>query len=262
MEAKLERSRGYLESAAEEERVLSDVTAAVSDNRTLTRRLREVEPAAEDMEQAFVTLKGITKWKPATLSEQELSFHYIGPCPKACVALSFQVSASNNVECSVSIQPKLFHQHRARGAKRPPTMPSFLQRQVATLCDSISQHRVDSTKHIGSFLRQLEWKLGRMECTASELATLIKRYQAVLQLSEDSSTVQLEVEFAGHSGSKKLRATFDITDAYPFAPLNVRLDTFEEKVDVETMRKFLIKNAKPGFGYLSRTCDCIAAFTK
>lgn len=262
MEAKLERTRAYSESAAKEEQVLSGVTTAVSENITLTNSLKEEEPAAESMEQGFVTLKGITKWKPAVLNEQELSFHYIGPAPKACMTVSFQISPSKSVKCTASVQPKLFHQHRARGSKRSPTMPSFLQRQVAAFCHSIEQQQLDSPKQIGSFLRQLEWQLGRMEHTASELATLIRRYQAVLQLSDDSSTVQLEVEFAGGSGSKKLRAIFDITDAYPYAPLNVCLDTFEEKVDVESMRKLLLKNAKPGFGYLSRTFDVIAAYTK
>jgi len=261
MEAKLERSRRYLEASLKEEQALSEATSAASENVSLTSKVQDVEPGAQSMEQGYVTLKGVSNWQPGTVNDQELSFHYIGSCPKACLVLSFPLIDPNHVALKASIKPELFLQHGTKSFKRPPTVASFLQHQVSNLCNRTNQHLLDSPKQIGSLLRTLEWQLGRMEHTASELASLIRRYHAVLQLSDDSSVVQLEVEFAGRSGSKMLRAIFDITDAYPFAPLSVCLDTFEEKVDVESMRKMLIKNAKPGCGYLSRTCGVIEAFT-
>jgi len=260
MEAKLERSRGYLESATKEDQMISAVTAAISENRSLTNNVREMETVAESMEQGYITQNGISRWEPSRLDEQELSFHYIGPCPKACIAVAFPMSNPSSVTCSATVQPKLFRGSGAQSSKFPLAVTGFLQRQATIICQSNNKIRLCSPKLIGQFLQQLEWQLGRTERTASELAALIRRYRAVLQLSDDSSTVQLEVEFAGRNGSSKLRAVFDITDNYPFAPLNVCLDTFGEKVDVECMRKLLIKNAKPGFGYLSRTCAVVEAY--
>lgn len=262
IQAKLERSRGYLESATTEEQMISAVTAAISQNEILTNSVREMEPVAHSMEQGYITQKGISRWEPSRLDEQELSFHYFGLSPMACIAVAFPMSNLSRVTCSVTVQPKPY---RGRGAeipasKFPPAVAAFLQREATIVCHSSDKIRLASPKVIGNFLQQLEWKLGRTERTASELAALIRRYRAVLQIADDSTTVQLEVEFAGRNDSSKLRAVFDITDNYPFAPLNVCMDTFGEKVDVESMRKLLIKNAKPGFGYLMRTCAVIEAY--
>lgn len=138
---------------------------------------------------------------------------------------------------------------------------TFLEQQAASLCAMTCNEQLDSPLEIGPFLRRLEWLLGRMEYTASELAMIQHRYKATLSCGS-SSPPRLEVEFPSSAGTAKLLATFELSDAYPFSPLSVCLDTFEAQVDAQAIQKLLIKNAKPGFGYLSRTCDVIAAYLR
>lgn len=261
--AKLDRTRGYLESATDEEQNVLESTSAISEKLALTDSARLLENEAESMERKYRIAKGLRRWEPSSLTENELKFCFVGPCPKACIQITFPLSDQNGVPCRALIEPALFRQHRARhSAKLTTKVMSFLERQVADVCHSINQTRLDSPKSIGVFLQKLELQLVRTERTASELAALARRYQAVLQLSDDSSTVQLEIEFADRSGFPKLRAVFDIGDNYPLAPLHTCLDSFGEMVDVEHARKLLIKNAKPGYGYLSRACALIEAFVK
>lgn len=262
LEAELQRSQGYLDAARKEKHVLVEIVDAVMSNRSLTKGVEDRQPAAEAAERGFATLKGVSKWKPTTLNGSELSFHYIGPCPKACIALSFKMASPASVKCIATVQPKLFQNHGSLRVKQLATAFLFLQNRVAALCDAVCQQHLHSRHEIGPLLRRLEWQLGRLERTTVELTMLKRRYHASLtpvQLA-GSSIFQLDIRFFGQSDVEKLRATFEISEAYPFCPLNVCLDTFEEQLDVEAMRKLLIKNAKPGFGYLLRTCDVIAAF--
>ena len=263
MEAKIKRTSGYLESATDEDKNVSAVTCAISEHLDLTGRAKETENEAESVERKYLIAKGCWRWEAASLGEDELSFDFIGVSPKACIHISFALTGANGVPCRALVQPTLFRASKARHASKfPPNVVSYLHRQVSDCCASINQTRLNSPKSIGSFLQLLELRLRRTERTATELAALVRRYEGVLQLSADSSTVQLEIEFAGLDGTPKLRATFDIADNYPFAPLGTCLDSFGEQVDVEHLRKLLIKNAKQGFGYLSRACSLIEAFAK
>lgn len=235
----------------------------MSERLNLTDKASLLEKVAESAERKFMIAKGCWRWEAASLGEDELSFDFISIFPKACIHISFSLIDPNGVPCSALVQPTLFRESRAsRSAKIPPNVISFLHRHVSNFCLSINQTRLNSPKSIGSFLQLLELRLRRSERTAVELAALVRRYHGILQLSVDSSTVQLEFEIASRDGIPKLRAIFDITDNYPFAPLRTCLDTFGEQVDVEHLRKLLIKNAKPGFGYLSRACSLIEAFVK
>jgi hypothetical protein len=261
MEAELLRSQGCLDAAIQEDQALEDVAGAILNNRTLTKSLTEREPAADSAERSFVTLKGVTNWKPSTIDEAELSFQYVGPCPTN-ITLSFQISSQSSVKCIATVLPKLFHKHGSRGAKQHAQVSSFLQTRAAALCAAVCHEQMHTPHEIGPLMRRFEWQLGRLERTSAEVATLKRRYQAMLTPSQlpDSSNYQLEIDFSGPSGPSKLRATFEISEEYPFSPLNICLDTFDEQVDVEAIHKLLVKNAKSGFGYLSRTCDVIAAF--
>ena len=52
-------------------------------------------------------------------------------------------------------------------------------------------------------------------------------------------------------------ACFKIGESYPFDTLAIQLDGCNE---VRLLERHVLKNCKPGFGYLSRACDAIEAF--
>lgn len=201
------------------------------------------------------------KLRPGLLHENELRFTFVGPCPAACIELAFNVDRGGEVTCRATNQPKLLSKE-GRG-KIPKSISSFFESRVSLLCSLASSERIDSALHIGSSLRRIEWEMCRIEQTGSELAMIQRRYrgQLIFGSTSDSNPIFLEVEFTG-TGKAELVATFELSPAYPFSPVNVELDVLEGEVDMEGIRKVLITNAKPGYGYLSRTCDMIAAILR
>jgi hypothetical protein len=260
IEAQLERSKSYVLTSRAENSAITHLARAFSERSSLGGNLAQNRVAADAAQRQKTTLSGITKWQPATLNGSVLSFQYVGPVAKACVYVSFQVTGSGTLYCKAQVQSDLFLKGKGRTTKQFNSVSSFLEQQTAAVCAMACKESIDSPIQVGPVLRRLEWMLGRLEHTSSELAMLQRRYDAVL--SPGQSSFQLEVEFSSQTGKAKLLATFELSDAYPFSPLNVCLDTFEEELDVEGIRKLLIKNAKPGFGYLSRTCDVIAAYLR
>jgi hypothetical protein len=139
-----------------------------------------------------------------------------------------------------------------------------VQANIAMLIDSVNNKILASGRSIGEMLQRLEMLHGRLEMTANELFALQKRYGTMLEVDAvgSKSDFLLSVNFTSLRGSMAMQATFELNTLYPFAPLNVSLDDRGGKVDVDLLRRQLVKNAKPGFGYLSRTCDTISAFLR
>jgi hypothetical protein len=70
----------------------------------------------------------------------------------------------------------------------------------------------------------------------------------------------VSVDFEGQSA--KVVVDFKIELSYPSLPLEARMSLVQGSIDLDAVRKALVKNAKPGFGNLSRACDIIAAIIR
>lgn len=259
MEAKLARAESYLAAAKTDSELVVGLSVGQAQQDELHGKLLGEKGLAHCSEQDYASVAGMGKFMPAFMSEKELSYQFVGPCSSSCVSVSFKIPSLGKVDCDAVVKPGLFAKFSGRPIK---AAGSFVKCPVEQLCSEVSQTKLLSTREIHSFLRLVEWKICRLLHTASELAMLNRRYAAKVQSTGEGNTV-LEVDFCSKAGAaKKLMATFEMTQAYPFAPLNVDLDVFEGEVDMGELQNVLIKNAKPGFGYLSRTCDVIAAFLR
>jgi hypothetical protein len=265
IEEKLKRSEGYLRESLAEEEAMDDSTKASNMKTTLEAELENTDALAKKHERSFVTQKGVLKWSPISLTDTELSFVYLGPSSKCYATLSFRLHSDSSIVCDASIEQNLFHLHRYRLSKATGVVASFLHLRFKSLCADFSQKQLTNPQQIGDCLRLWEWAAARIEMTALEFATLKSRYNADVTLTRDGELPYrciLIVDFYGsNSEDTALRASFEVGREYPFSPLQVQLDTFENHINIDAVRKLLIRNAKPGFGYLSRTCDVLAAWT-
>jgi hypothetical protein len=219
--------------------------------------LFDEDKLAKTFEQKCNTLKGSVKFIPMVFDQNEFSFKYLGSSAKTALILSFNISSPSSVSIAAKVDPTLFQ--GTQDANRLLSVSSFLQTRMKYLCDFMCQQVLHSTCDIPSYLRRFEYLLGRLESTAAEFAKLNERYFGKLSLSNiaNSSSFNLKIRFLSRTGLDLLGASFEISEAYPFSPLSVCLDTYDSKVNVETLQKSMIKNAKPGFGYLSRICDVV-----
>lgn len=227
--------------------------------------VNRTKPIVESIEKTSRTLKGFSRWRPMKMASDMMSFCFVSHVPCGCVQISFAILDSGRIECraftDAGVHPRF---QGTRPSCRFHVVENYIALGTKRLCEEYSKKELINTGEIRTCLQRLEWRLGRLEQTASELVMLHRRYRAILTpcIASGSSTFQLVVDFSSNSSCEKLSATFELSQAYPYAPLNVCLDTFAGSTDVEGLQRILIKNAKPGFGYLSRTCAMIAAFMK
>jgi hypothetical protein len=261
MESDLHRFQGYLDTTTSDANIYSEAVTSIQENRLLSKTVREGENVAAIFEQKCETLKGAVKFKPLILKETEFSFVYQGMSPKSCVVLSFHISLPTYLSCEVKTDPKLFENHGTLEANKLATVSSFLQFRIADFCEKVQKLHLLSPADIPSHLRRLEWVLGRLETTAFEIASLKDRYRNNVSLTRvaDTPTFQLKLGLRSQPGLVRLETTLDITETYPFSPLNVCLDAYDQNVNVEALQALMVKKAKPGFGYLSRICDILTA---
>jgi hypothetical protein len=247
-----ERSKVSLETAA-------GLVAEFSKQKGLSAALTDSKTEAAASERKYALVCGLSRFRPTRLSGTYLSFDFVGACPASCLAISFRLTESGQIACKAVEKPELFAKHKGKSLK---AASSFFMKHIPSICSKASKSILEEGCRIGGFLRDLEWALCRLEHTASELVMLQRRYNDVKLSNEDScgSSSLLQVEFVDRSGYALLSAKFEISRSYPFAPINVELAAYDGCVNVEGLQKYLINHAKPGFGYLSRTCDVIAAF--
>lgn len=229
--------------------------------------MEQIKPSrtqAETLQHRYLSLHGMHCWSPLIIDESSIVVVFIGASPKTCIKLCFSFATSGVVTCQANVDPSFIKQRKGKKLKLTPLITEYVVANIEALVESVSITKLRRGSDIVGFLQQVEMIHGRLEMTASEMFGLQKRYGTLLEADPvgKKSDFLLSVDFKSLSDSTTLRATFELNTSYPFAPLNVSLDDREGKVDVESMRRQLVKNAKPGFGYLSRTCDTISAFLR
>ena len=118
---------------------------------------------------------------------------------------------------------------------------------------------LQSSSLICHVVHYIDWYISRMEITGKELSMLENRFKGKLYTSGKDGSHNLELRFAQQSGHEVIVGCFELCDSYPFAGLDI---TIKGDVEVEALERHLSKNSKPGFGYLSRTCDVFSVFCK
>jgi hypothetical protein len=136
---------------------------------------------------------------------------------------------------------------------------AFLDANLQWLSDSLEADSDQSPSTISQNIQSYMWSLGRLDFTAGELQGLLNRYKGRFLRTGTRSFV-LTVDFEGRVS--KLSVDFEMGLTYHSLPLEVKMDVWEGNIDFEGIRKALVKNAKPGFGYLSKACDIVSAYVK
>ena len=179
-------------------------------------------------------------------------------------------------------------------------LQTFVEESTKDVCRALNGRVLDDPCEIMSALQVSQWRVGRMELIARELHALQLKYETILEpqeqqgggpmmmtcISDDddydglspsrggadcstgkgrrrhSSGFALTIDFTSRTRAAKLRVCFDIRDSYPFSPMDVCMDAMigHDCVDVDALGRQLMKNATPGFAYLSRACDVIVAY--
>lgn len=264
LEQEIARERANLEAVQSKQRTAAAFQKVLSDLYTLFEESSQSRARAESLQNKFMSLNGMHCWSPLGIGESQIDVGFIGACPKTCIKVSFFFEKNGSVSCHANVDRVFYRQRRSKKLKLTSATSLLVESNIKTLIDAVNEIRLKSGSNIGEFLHRLEMLHGRLEMTANEVFVLQKRFGTLLEADPfgKASAFLLSVDFKSLRGPTALRATFELNSSYPFAPMKVSLDDPQEKIDVESLRRQLLKNAKPGFGYLSRTCDTISAFLR
>lgn len=213
---------------------------------------------AEKNFEKMQSLEGVHSWNLKEISESRICICFEGYVEQLNISLDFIVSDSesisvrahgmlpfNTVDSAVYIS----------GSQLTTNVLSFFGFKINQLANTLNGRILDDKSDISSVVQEVESFLCRMEIIGKEISRLQLRHSGRFQLTERGHELSLSI-FNRFCGTK-IYVHFPITDAYPFAIIDVDI---EGDVDIDTLGLQLAKNAHPGYGYLTRTCDMIAVF--
>lgn len=229
-------------------------------NEELQTSLKACSSAADDMSKKWKMLKAVVAFQTTEASQERLSLEYVGPCPGASISVSFSIVAGKFVSCLAKIDSSVYPKHLSRNIDKYKNLMGFLRNRTQIVCDRLSTTKFRGTEDVGDLLRGAFGELKRAEMTANEICKIQRRYDATISPSEFPVFV-LRVQFANTQARsrKMVVAAFELSKSYPFDQMEAEIDVVEGEVDIDSIQGKLVKTAKPGYGYLIRACDVIAA---
>lgn len=259
LQSQINDSKASLEAARAEERHADDKRSILIETMALKKDYKIRRPLTEAIQKEYLSLRGLHSWNALSLQPSKMTFAFIGSSPKTSLTLTFDLGAPGSIKVAANMAPSLFHRSARTKRIHHVSVSNYLDACVSKIVELLGQRCLDSPAQIGEQLQYLEWTIGRLDQTVDELERLRRRYQAkILRGGRGEHSFLLSTFFS--TQKTKLRVSFELSDTYPSTPLEVQMDLMDGDVDLDVLRRTLVKNTKHGHGQLSRTFDVIAAF--
>ena len=148
---------------------------------------------------------------------------------------------------------------------RPLILPGEVVEVLERMTDSYVHHLNEVSFSSGLTPQQIVLNVGsfvsRLQLIGKEITKLLRRFAGKFSWSESTQVMHLNLLFVHSKNTLKheIVACFHINLSYPYTPIEVDLTG---GVNTGELEQLLVKNAKPGIGYLTRSCDVISAFLR
>lgn len=204
--------------------------------------------------EAVISIEGIQSWKLVSANETNIAVQFIGIVPEISFRLDFDVSSAGTVTCQTS--PLTSDATQKKQPRHTSNTILCLKERWLALQKDLSASSLKSPSEICSVIHHIEWYLGRLDIVGKELSILEVRHNGHLKKSPDNDNYHLELSVLNKARNTIVETVFEFGDTYPFV-MDVDISG---DVNIISLENHLTKTAKPGFGYMSRSCDVIAAF--
>jgi len=261
LEFEIERIEADIKVAEEELRskkntnsVIDSFVEATKEKDLLRSELNRDRSFAQKNFEAVISIEGIQSWKLVSANETNIAVQFIGIVPEISFRLDFDVSSAGTVTCQTS--PLTSDATQKKQARHTSNTIVFLKERWLALQKNLSASSLKSPSEISSVIHHIEWYLGRLDIVGKELSILEVRHNGHLKKSPDNDNYHLELSVLNKARNTIVETVFEFGDTYPFL-MDVDISG---DVNIISLENHLTKTAKPGFGYMSRSCDVIAAF--
>jgi len=227
---------------------------------TLQQSVVDSKRGAEGSQRSYQSLKGITKIYPSSIQGSHISLEFCGSNPFLSKAVRLVYTEKGTIQCLLEDTSPHDVNRRWEVNRLSKDALAYAKCRFKIVCDVMEQKQLENADDMRCLIRQFDWTMGRLEATANELTVLQKRFDISLENDPEgaASDFLVHISFKGNNGGS-LIATFELDPSYPFAPLQVSLTPEGMEVDLDSLQRSLLNNAKPGFGYLSRASDMLSA---
>jgi len=230
----------------------------------------QITDAVNSAEKSFDKLKsieGIVSWRVTELEESIISLEVKDRnIPQIHILMRFKDDSngrSGRIVCEAKLikdtETKVNGKHIYSKHNYGLNAVAYVEYCMEQICKDVNRFALYSSADMIHAVNHVEWNLGRLSLIGKELNTLQRRYKGSLKKCDDTSfMLELNIETKlGH----RVDALFNICESYPFAVLNVDLSVDEgSDFNIGSLERQLTKTSRPGFGYLSRSCDIISCF--
>ena len=258
MQSHIEACRLTLRAKQDEWNNTDSLIRSIHKSGELKQECDTLRPQAVSSQKEVLSLKGLHTWNASALQEDELSFCFPGHSPKTSIAMSFGLSDScGTVKLTARVEPNCFRRNQLSSRKYSDSTMQFLGSSTKSL---IGSKMIPSPAYIGLNLQQFEYNLGRLDLIAFELENLRRRYRAKLCKEERNNRHLIVVEFS--KLPQKILTTFKLLGSYPATPLDFSIELLDGTMDVNVMKKTIVKKVKPGYWCMTRACDVVVALLR
>ena len=132
----------------------------------------------------------------------------------------------------------------------------FYYHRVSHMVEKLNKRTLSGPDEIRATIEYVSWYLYRVEIIWNEFSQLQSRHKVRIEINAPKG-VLLHVQLGSKTKEKNVSAIFGVGFAYPFCMLDFEL---KGNVNITTLERHLRQKSKPGFGYISKTCDLISAF--
>eukprot|EP00547_Thalassionema_nitzschioides_P013199 CAMPEP_0194260296 /NCGR_PEP_ID=MMETSP0158-20130606/45440_1 /TAXON_ID=33649 /ORGANISM="Thalassionema nitzschioides, Strain L26-B" /LENGTH=1678 /DNA_ID=CAMNT_0039000383 /DNA_START=47 /DNA_END=5080 /DNA_ORIENTATION=- len=216
---------------------------------TLQQSVVDSKRGAEGSQRSYQSLKGITKIYPSSIQGSHISLEFCGSNPFLSKAVRLVYTEKGTIQCLLEDTSPHDVNRRWEVNRLSKDALAYAKCRFKIVCDVMEQKQLENADDMRCLIRQFDWTMGRLEATANELTVLQKRFDISLENDPEgaASDFLVHISFKGNNGGS-LIATFELDPSYPFAPLQVSLTPEGMEVDLDSLQRSLLNNAKPGFG--------------
>jgi hypothetical protein len=266
LQAELEEAERQLEKLQSSHQEIAQLSKSVECSHDLHCKEKENLQAADSSYFKFFSVEKLHNWVLTGSSDSSLSLVFRNSS-SPFLTLSFSITDTLVVTLDAAMEqvPRSANAFLSESKKKRfhPAVSGFLSNKMSLLCEDLKSIKMLSPSEIPSVIHFAELRAARIEEAAKEINTILNRCRD--SFLQPSDTLKHEYHFTAflkNSSSRKrdrLRVTLSIPDCYPFAPLDVHLQSSSNQFDTDSMNRKLRKIAKPGFGSLTRVIDAVHA---
>jgi hypothetical protein len=265
LQAEVEEAERQLKKLESSQQKILQLSKSVARSHNLHCKEQDNSQAADSSYFKFFSVEKLHNWVLTSSSSSSLSLIFRG-ASSPYLTLSFSITDTLVVTLDAGMDqvPRSVQSFLSESRKKKfhPAVAGFLSNKMSLLCEDLKNIRMLSPSEIPSVIHFAELRTARIEEAAKEIDTILNRCKdSFLQLSDTLKHEYGFTAFIKNSSRKRdrLRVTLSIPDCYPFAPLEVHLQSSSNQFDTDSMNRKLRKIAKPGFGALTRVIDAVHA---